>query len=119
MKYFFNILVAIDQLGNAICGGNPDNTISARVGYFSQVTTNWTKWYWKTFEKVINFTFWPVDGPDHCLQAFEADAKETFYDNNGDFFRVLLSIIIVVFCIPISIILYTFWVIKETIEILK
>jgi len=32
MPYAFNILIAIDQLGNAIADGNPDNTISARVG---------------------------------------------------------------------------------------
>ncbi len=31
-KYIFNILVAIDQLGNALLAGDPDETISSRVG---------------------------------------------------------------------------------------
>lgn len=31
-KYLFNILVSIDQLANTILGGDPDETISSRVG---------------------------------------------------------------------------------------
>lgn len=29
-QYIFNLLIAIDQLGNAILGGDPDETISSR-----------------------------------------------------------------------------------------
>lgn len=35
-RYFSNFFVAIDQLGNTVAGGNPDNTISARVGYYNE-----------------------------------------------------------------------------------
>lgn len=31
-KYLYNILISIDQLGNTILGGDPDMTISARLG---------------------------------------------------------------------------------------
>lgn len=31
-KYMRNVLVAIDQLVNTICGGDPDETISSRAG---------------------------------------------------------------------------------------
>ena len=31
-KYFKNILISIDQLVNTLLGGDPDETISARVG---------------------------------------------------------------------------------------
>ena len=113
MSYLKNVLVSIDQLGNTICGGNPDNTISARVGYFATVSQSATKYFWKGLEKIINFTFWPVDGPNHCLQAFEEDPEEVFYDDNGDVFRALISAFIVVFCIPISTILYLNWAIKK------
>jgi hypothetical protein len=61
MYYFRNVLISIYQLGNTICGGDPDNTISARVGYFALVNNGPKKYYWRTFEKVINFTFWPID----------------------------------------------------------
>lgn len=30
-RYLLNILIAIDQLGNAILGGDPDETISSRA----------------------------------------------------------------------------------------
>ena len=113
MSYFKNILVSVDQLGNTLCGGNPDNTISARVGFFSQTSQSMTKYFWKGIEIIVNTTFWPIDGPNHCQQAFEADPEETFNDDNGDFFRFLLSFVIVFSCIPISIILYTVWAIKK------
>jgi hypothetical protein len=29
--YFFNLLVAVDQLVNTVAGGNPDETISLRA----------------------------------------------------------------------------------------
>ena len=31
-KYFWNILISIDQLVNTLFGGNPDETISSRLG---------------------------------------------------------------------------------------
>lgn len=30
-RYFWNNLIAIDQLGNALLGGDPDETISSRT----------------------------------------------------------------------------------------
>jgi len=33
-KYIFNILIAIDQLANALIGGDPDETISSRCGKY-------------------------------------------------------------------------------------
>ena len=63
------ILIAIDQLGNAIAGGNPDSTISARVGYFSDKTlrekTLGRHAYWKGLERIIDFAFFPIDGEKH------------------------------------------------------
>lgn len=32
LKYLLNILIAVDELGNSILGGNPHETISARLG---------------------------------------------------------------------------------------
>lgn len=31
-KYFWNILISIDQLANTLLGGDPDETISSRAG---------------------------------------------------------------------------------------
>lgn len=32
MKYFLNLLIALDQLVNAVFAGDPDETISSRLG---------------------------------------------------------------------------------------
>lgn len=31
-RYLLNVLIGVDQLANAIAGGDPDETISSRVG---------------------------------------------------------------------------------------
>jgi hypothetical protein len=31
-KYFWNLLIAFDQFVNTVCGGDPDETISSRLG---------------------------------------------------------------------------------------
>lgn len=31
-RYFYNLFYALDQLANALIGGDPDETISSRVG---------------------------------------------------------------------------------------
>ena len=69
-KYIMNLLSAVDQLGNTVAGGNPDVTVSGRVGYNSLITQ---KWYWKQLEKIIDFTFKPVDGKYHCNMTYLAD----------------------------------------------
>lgn len=61
----YAVLIAIDQLGNTLAGGHPDSTISARIGYFSENVCS-VKVYWKNLERIIDFTFFPIDGPKHC-----------------------------------------------------
>jgi hypothetical protein len=62
-KYIHNLLISLDQFGNAILGGDPDETISSRVG----------KNYHNTFlEKFINFIF-IVKTRNHCVEAIEND----------------------------------------------
>jgi hypothetical protein len=31
-KYFWNLLISIDQMANALLAGNPDETLSSRMG---------------------------------------------------------------------------------------
>ena len=35
-RYFWNILISIDQFANTIFGGDPDETISSRLGKWSR-----------------------------------------------------------------------------------
>lgn len=62
-KYIRNIFISLDQLGNTLLFGDPDETISSRVG----------KNYHDTiFEKFINFIFW-VKTENHCGESIEID----------------------------------------------
>lgn len=98
------VLIAIDQLGNTLAGGNPNATISARVGFFSEMSKH-GKSYWKNLESIIDFAFFPIDGPRHCYQTWQADKDEQFKRGN-DFMLIILSIIIVVVCPVIAIVLH-------------
>lgn len=61
-KYIHNLLISLDQLGNTLLLGDPDETISSRVG----------KNYHDTiFEKFINWLFMVQE--NHCERAIEMD----------------------------------------------
>lgn len=101
--WLWNVLVAIDQLGNTLAGGKADITISARVGYYANYQVDpKLLFYWKFLERVINLTFYPLDGHDHCIQALEED-NETGHVHGNDLMRGILGLIIIFACIPISI----------------
>ena len=103
-SWFMNILIAFDQLGNTFAKGNPDNTISARIGYFMHDKNGKPTKYWKLLENVVNFTFKPLDGIEHCFVAYCYDKDETFEE--GDLFaKIVLFIFVVVFSIPFLIII--------------
>lgn len=70
--YVQQVLIAVDQLGNALLGGWADETLSSRT--YRQNS----KKRWKIMEKIINFLFFFQ--PDHCRKAYEAEInrKQTF-----------------------------------------
>lgn len=108
MSYLGNFFVSIDQLGNVLAGGNPDNTISSRVGYYTEAFYPAEKvpLKWKVFKNIINFTFYPIDGKAHCKEAYYNDVGEEFDKGTNDFAVALLAILISISCIFISILLY-------------
>lgn len=65
VRYLFNLLVLLDQAANTLLGGDPDHTISGRVGYEATLGKPWAL----KAEKFINFLFfWQ---PNHCNKAIE------------------------------------------------
>jgi len=60
--YVFNVLVALDQLLNALRGGDPDETLS------SVAAKNPDKWGWKPLRWVVE----RLD-PGHLARSLEAD----------------------------------------------
>jgi hypothetical protein len=74
INYFFNILISLDQLGNTLLGGDPDETISSRCA------KNQDKWYWYSLGQVLEF----ID-PGHLEWAIEYDeGKKTNPPNKKD-----------------------------------
>ncbi|TNC80681.1 MAG: hypothetical protein C9356_12335 [Oleiphilus sp.] len=88
-----NIMQALSRLLNALVGGDSRATVSARTGYFSKVKRNR---YWRSMETVIDFTFYPLDGPGHCKQSMESDGH---YRRGNDFGLTALSILVPVACL--------------------
>jgi len=74
-KYLVNVLIGIDQLVNAILMGDPDETISSRMGKL--IRANRARWY-------VRWLAWILDkiDPNHCIDAIEEDeGKDAIYDN--------------------------------------
>jgi len=65
-KYFWNLLISIDQLVNTIFGGDPDETISSRIGKHVhwRGDTGWRLWLSK---------FLDLFERDHTLKSIEED----------------------------------------------
>lgn len=63
--YTRNILVSFDQMGSVLLGGDPDETISSRVGKWSASGSI----YGKYAEELLNAIF----GKNHCKDCIEAD----------------------------------------------
>jgi hypothetical protein len=63
MKYLRNIFIGFDQLLNAIAGGDPDMTVSSRLG--RNYRGSW-------LEKAIDYVF----GENHCENSDEAEKDE-------------------------------------------
>jgi hypothetical protein len=103
LSWPMKVLIAIDQLGNAIADGNPDVTISARVGEFARRVDK-NQLFWRTMESIINLAFLPVDGPDHCYNAFKDEPGEKETQGN-DVARAILCTFVLVFCPIIFIVL--------------
>ena len=62
-KYIINVLISIDQLVNTIFFGDPDETISSRIGKNPKLTF------------IHRFLFWGLNKIDknHCINAIEKD----------------------------------------------
>lgn len=64
-QYLMNVLIAIDQLGNALRGGDPDETLSAAAWR----TSRNGKILGAIFRPLIDLLFLPLER-DHCHKAY-------------------------------------------------
>lgn len=88
------LLLNIDRLGNALAGGYYRATISARVGYFAMTKSNP---YWRLLQKIIDETFRPLEGADHCARAYSWEKGQ--YRRSSDVALAILSVLVLVGCL--------------------
>lgn len=67
-RYLFNVLVGLDQLVNAVTGGDPDMTLSGRMGRAVEEGRC----------KACGLVCWLLDkiDTDHCARANKNEADE-------------------------------------------
>ena len=75
-KYGYHVLIAIDQLFNALTGGAADETLSSRT-YRGAILAKQPKKRWRVLYRVINGLF---RDPRHCLTAYESEKKGKQHD---------------------------------------
>ena len=68
-KYFWNILISIDQLFNTILFGDPDETMSSRFGKWLDKPENTIRY---KIASVICYFLRKID-PNHCRRSIEKD----------------------------------------------
>lgn len=68
-RWLLNVLIGFDQLGNAIVNGNPDETISSRVGKAAEKGGRRAI----VVEAAINLLFSFRGERHHCANSIERD----------------------------------------------
>lgn len=74
-RYFWNILISIDQLANTFLGGDPDETISSRAGKKAREG----KLSSKLLCKFLN-----IFDKGHCDKSIEEDEGDRAVFKGGD-----------------------------------
>jgi hypothetical protein len=70
-KYFWNILISFDQFVNTIFGGDPDETISSRMGKWARNDEN-SRGLKKPIYEIANFIV-NLFEKDHFKKSIEED----------------------------------------------
>lgn len=76
--YGYHVLIAIDQLFNALLGGTADETLSSRT-YRGAVLAKEPKKRWRVLYRAINGLF---RDKNHCKTAYESEINGKQYPQN-------------------------------------
>ncbi len=109
MAYFRPLFIGVDQLLNAIAGGNPDNTISSRIGYYAKYAEGSQQKVWQALEWITDKTFWPLEGPGHSYLAYRADAGEDFDADKAGVGVIMTFLLSLPFLLLIAVVLWGGW----------
>ena len=77
-RYGYHVMIAIDQLFNALTGGAADETLSSRT-YRGAILAENPKKRWRVLYRVINGIFFDSN---HCKTAYESELNRKQYPDN-------------------------------------
>lgn len=77
-RYGYHVVIAIDQLFNALTGGAADETLSSRT-YRGAILAENPKKRWRVLYRVINGLF---RDPSHCETAYHSELSRKQYPDN-------------------------------------
>ena len=75
-RYGYHVIIAIDQLFNALTGGAADETLSSRT-YRRAVLTEQPKKLWRVLYRFINGLFFDAN---HCKASYESELSGKQHD---------------------------------------
>lgn len=67
IEWIYQFSIAVDQLVNAIFNGSADETLSSRIYRLNH------RPLYKALEKIVNVLYRPLQGPDHCKNAYQKE----------------------------------------------
>jgi hypothetical protein len=112
-SYFGRLANCLSQLAHTISGGAADVSISGKTGYKTFVKkSDW----WESLRVIVDFAFKPIDGVDHCKNAYMVDKNEKYHIGEGLIQDIICSIFVIIFCPIISIFSYTYLAVRNMIN---
>ena len=75
-RYGYHMVIAIDQLFNALTGGAADETLSSRT-YRGAILEENPKKRWRVLYRLINALFFDVN---HCKASYESEISGKQHD---------------------------------------
>ncbi|NYA28084.1 DNA helicase UvrD [Haemophilus haemolyticus] len=75
-RYGYHVVIAIDQLFNALTGGAADETLSSRT-YRGAILAENPKKRWRVLYRMINALFFDVN---HCKTSYESEVSGKQHD---------------------------------------
>ena len=78
-RYYFNILLGIDEFANILLLGSPEETISSRLG--RAYVSGKPKWFVIPVKKFVDGAAWILaKQKDHCISSIDAGIDVTDYE---------------------------------------
>ena len=75
-RYGYHVIIALDQLFNAITGGAADETLSSRT-YRGAILADKPKKRWRVLYRLINGLFFDAN---HCKASYESELSGKQHD---------------------------------------